>query len=162
MIRCIAAAALAAGLAALSTPALAASAETLQIYGGMAKLEANKAEAAGAVMKAAAFHDDAEVLEEAAEDFASDSDQLMGYVDALRALDLTGDQRAALDAFAEGWERASTEGAALIEAASMDPAYRARLSAWWEGLDDLDETIDEALEDILEAEGVGFDEALDD
>ena len=158
MIRSITAAALAFVIAGLSGPALGASAETLQIYGGMAKLEANKAEAAGAVMKAAAFHDDPAVLEEAAEDFASDRDQLAGYIEALGALNLSDSQRAALDAFAEGWNTAAEEGAALIEAASMESDYRARLATWWESLDDLDDTLDDALEEILEAEGVAFED----
>lgn len=155
----------AAALALLAAPAAAqesVSAETLTLYAAMSKLEANKAEAAGALLLAAMpGHSDA-VYEEAREDWESDGEQLEGYIAAIREMDLADDQRAAIDAFAEGWAEAVETGTPLVENFEDSAAYRARVFDWWESLDELDDAIDDALEDLLARHGVAFDGALED
>jgi hypothetical protein len=137
-------------------------ADPLAVYGAMAKLEANKAEAAGAVLKAAAFHDMPEVLEEAAEDFESDHAQLMAYIALLQGMEISSAQRQAVDAFEAGWTEVAATGATLIAEASGDAAFRTRVVEWWESLDDLDDVIDDALEELLEEKGIVLLEDDDD
>ncbi len=130
--------------------------ETLAAYAAMSKLEANKAEAAGAVMLAAIPDLPASVREEAAEDYASDLAQMNGYIEALQGMELDAGQADAIAQFATLWGEASAEGAQLIEAATNTPEFHARAFDWWESLDGLDDLIDDALEEILEVHGVEF------
>lgn len=136
-------------------PALAESAiqpsDTLQIYAAMAKLEANKAEAAGAVMLAAAPDVSEEVAEEAREDFASDAAQIEEYFAILDKLPLTDEQAAALGTFKDGWREAVTTASAILESGDRQAAFD-----WWESLDGLDDVIDDQLEEILEDNGVAL------
>lgn len=151
----------AACLSSVASLALAEShsltADTLAAYAAMSKLEANKAEAAGAVMLAAIPDLPDDVREEAAEDYASDLAQMDGYIEALNGMGLTEDQSAALNSFAEQWGAVSAEGTTLIAQAADTPEFHARVFAWWESLDDLDDLIDDALEEILEANGISFE-----
>ena len=134
--------------------ALAADSETLRLYAALAKLEANKAEAAGAVLLAAMPNHSDEVYEEAVEDFVSDSAQIAEYVETILAMDITDDQRAAVAAFGEGWAEAAEAARPLLAGYEDSAEYRARVFDWWESLDGLDDSVDDLLEDILEAEGI--------
>jgi hypothetical protein len=138
--------------------AVAADADTLRLYAALAKLEANKAEAAGALLLAAMPGHSDEIYAEAAEDWASDSAQIASYVSAIRELDLTDGQREAVERFATGWAEAAAAGDPLVAGYRDDAAYRAQVFDWWESLDDLDDLVDDVLEDILEAEGVAFED----
>lgn len=149
--------ALAAALSAAASAAPAADAQTLRLYAALAKLEANKAEAAGAVLLAAMpGHSDA-VYDEALEDWESDVAQIEGYIEALADMEMTAEQRANVDAFAEGWRAAVEAGTPLIEDYEDSQDYRDRVFAWWESLDGLDDLVDDMMEEMLEAEGVAFE-----
>lgn len=130
--------------------------ETLAAYAAMSKLEANKAEAAGAVMLAAIPDLPAEVREEAEADFASDVAQIDSYIAVLREMELDPEHATSIERFATAWATASSAGADLIEAAEDTAEYRQSVFAWWEGLDELDDLIDNTLEELLEANGVAL------
>lgn len=146
----------ASALLALAATAAAAHEEdavtpaTLKAYAAMAKLEANKAEAAGAVLLGVATGGSGE----AAEDFRSDADQIAGYIAALKAMDLTEAQADAIAAFDAQWTEAAARGRDLMDS---DDATLADAVAWWESLDGLDDLVDDQMEDILAAHGAGFD-----
>lgn len=131
--------------------------EVFAAYAAMSKLEANKAEAAGAVMLAAIPGLPDNVRSEAAEDYAGDLDQMAGYISTLRDMDLTEEQSDALDAFSKQWESASAEGTTLITEVEDTEEYRKQVFAWWESLDDLDDLIDDVLEGILETNGIALE-----
>lgn len=141
-------------LALLAAPAAAQDAEALKLYAMLSKLEANKAEAAGALLLAAMPGHSDEVYEEAREDWEADAAQIGDYIAEIRKLDLTADQREAVDAFAEGWAEAEAAGTPLVEGYEDSAAYRQRVFDWWEDLDGLDETIDDTLEELLADYGV--------
>lgn len=160
MIRCSAYAAI--GVLSLSSASYAdvhaLTKETLAAYAAMSKLEANKAEAAGAVMLAAIPNLPDETRREAAEDYASDLRQMEAYITALRGMDLTDGQSAAVDSFASQWGGLSATGTTLIAEAADSAAYHERVFDWWESLDELDDLIDDALEGILEENGISFEQ----
>jgi hypothetical protein len=143
---------------ALGGAALAADAETLRLYAALAKLEANKAEAAGAVLLAAMPNHSDEAFEEAVEDFESDSAQIAAYVDAILDMDVTDEQRAAVEQFGAGWAEAAEAARPLLSGYEDSESYRSRVFDWWESLDGLDDAVDDMLEDILEAEGIAFED----
>ena len=128
--------------------------DTLAIYAAMSKLEANKAEAAGAVMLAAIPDLPEEVRAEAAEDYAGDLAQIDAYIEALRGMNLTDAQAGSVDAFATQWGTVSAEGTALIGAPEDTAEYHQRVFAWWERLDGLADLLDAALEVILDENGI--------
>jgi hypothetical protein len=151
---------LASALAAMlgANAALAADAQTLRLYAALAKLEANKAETAGALLLAAIPGHSDEVYAEALEDWESDVAQIQGYIDALGEMEMTDAQRAGVDEFAAGWAVAVETGTPIIENYEDTPEYRARVFAWWESLDGLDDAVDDMMEDILKEHGVGFED----
>lgn len=135
---------------ALTGPAFAeVSTDTLKIYAAMAKLEANMAEAAGAVMLAAAARGDAEIIEEAREDYASDLAQIDAYIALLQSTDLNKAQSAAVTALVEQWGPIAAEGTTILE--HDDGVITEAAFAWWQSLDGLDDVVDDQLEAILEA-----------
>lgn len=151
--------AFAVALAALGPAAgQAADAQTLRLYAALAKLEANKAEAAGALLLAAMPGHSDEVYEEAREDWESDAAQIEDYLEAISDMDLSPAQRDAVDAFAAGWREAVEAGNPLVAGYEDSQDYRDRVFAWWESLDGLDDTVDDLLEAILEEHGVAFED----
>ena len=124
----------------------------LHIYACMAKLEANMAEAAGAVMIGAMAGGNAEIRTEAREDFNSDAGQIENYVATLRATPLNGEQTQALESFVSQWEPIAEAGRNLL--ASEDDDIQQAAFEWWQSLDGLDDLIDDQLEAILEAQGI--------
>jgi membrane protein YqaA with SNARE-associated domain len=128
--------------------------DMMKVYAAMAKLEANMAEAAGAVMMAAAGAGDERMQGEAAADFQSDLGQIDAYVIALEGMELTDSQQKALDTFKSEWGDLVNVGRALIENADDSSAYRERVAEWWQSLDSVDDAIDAELEAILEEQGV--------
>lgn len=125
-------------------------ARALKTYAAMAKLEANVAEASGAVMLAAASAGNETVRAEAMKDFQSDAGQIDKYVTALEDMDLSGDRKEALDTFKSEWRGLSNTGRALIENADDSSIYREKAFEWWQNLDAVDDTLDEQLEAILD------------
>lgn len=131
--------------------------DTLKAYAAMAKLEANKAEAAGAVMLSAIPDLSDERRAEAQEDYTSDLEQIAGYIEALKAMDLAEGPAAAVEEFARKWQAASEAGADLLTRVEDTPEYHEEVFTWWESLDGLDDLVDDQLEAILEANGVAFE-----
>lgn len=121
--------------------------DTLQIYAAMAKLEANKAEAAGAVILAAAAQGDEEILAEAREDYQSDLGQIQEYIAFLQEAPLSETQATAIASFVEQWEPVAAAGTELLN--QDDDTIRNEAYAWWESLDGLDDLVDDQLEAIL-------------
>lgn len=150
--------ALATALALAAPVVQAGDADTLRLYAALAKLEANKAEAAGAMLLAAMPDHSDEIYDEAVEDFESDAAQIAAYVEMVLDMDLTADQRAAVGRFGAGWAAAAEAARPLLAGYQDSPAYRARVFAWWESLDGLDDEIDDLLDDTLEDAGVSLDD----
>lgn len=123
----------------------------LAVYAGFAKLNENIAEAAGAVMFGT--HADAgEALRaEAIEDFRGDLAQLDGYIAKLRGMPLNPSQRSALESVAKDWAAAADAAEKLIDGKTATPDA---VSAWWESLDDIDDTVDDVLDAILRSENI--------
>lgn len=94
--------------------------DPLQIYAGMAKLEANMAEAAGAVMISTMAGGDAEIRTEALEDFNSDAGQIENYVETLRAAPLNAEQSQALESFVSQWDPIARAGRDLLGSDDAD------------------------------------------
>lgn len=136
--------------------AAASDAETLRLYAALAKLEANKAEAAGALLLAAMPDHSDKIYEEAVEDWESDAAQIAGYLELLDGMEMTEEQRESLRTFADGWAAAVEAGTPLLKGYEDTPEYRQRVFAWWESLDGLDDAVDDMMEDILEAHGVAL------
>lgn len=126
--------------------------DALQIYAAMAKLEANMAEAAGAVMAGAMAGTDGDIRTEALEDFNSDVSQIESYVTSLRAASLNDAQTQALDMFESEWTPIAKAGEELLKSDEADIQQAA--FAWWESLDGLDDLIDDQLEAILKDQGI--------
>jgi hypothetical protein len=148
----------AAALALGAQAAQAATPDTLRLYAALAKLEANKAEAAGALLLAAMpDHSDA-VYAEAVEDFESDSDAIAEYVEAILEMDITDAQRSAVEAFGAGWAEAAEAARPILAGYEDSAAYREMVFDWWESLDGLDDAVDDMLEDILEENGIAFED----
>lgn len=126
--------------------------DAMQIYAGMAKLEANMAEAAGAVMAGAMAGDNTDIRAEALEDFNSDVSQIKGYVSALRDASLNDAQTQALDTFESEWTPIAEAGEKLLQSDAAD--IKEAAFEWWESLDGLDDLIDDQLEAILKDQGI--------
>jgi hypothetical protein len=117
----------------------------------MAKLEANVAEAGGAVILAAASGGDDAIRGEAMADFQSDAGQIDHYVTALEGMDLSKGERETLDSFKTQWRGLSARGRALIENADGSDMIREQALEWWQSLDSIDNTLDAQLKATLDA-----------
>jgi hypothetical protein len=151
---------LAAAAIMATTPALAAdpTAETLRIYAGMAKLEANVVETAANVAIATLMFDAVDAYDETAEEAGEDIEAIAYYLAELRELSLSDDQKTGLDAFEAAWTPLAAEARALLDAAAGGKPDRAAVYAWWEKLERMDDIVDDKLEAILEAHGVAFED----
>lgn len=141
-------------------PALASEAlSDLQIYGILSKLEANKAEAAGALLKHAFAAEGSPERAEAAEDFTTDAAAIEAYLELLEGQALPEDTAEELDEFKAAWAKAMA-GAAELQKVSVEAngiaQARARSYEWWESLDEADDAIDEALDGFLEAKAAAL------
>jgi hypothetical protein len=153
----------AAGLAAalgLAGPLAAQDGPTLadfEIYAAFAKLESNISETT-LLVALAALLDEEETGERAelAEAFEEDAAQVAGYLDFLRAADLTDDQRAVVTAFDGMWAAHVEKGEALIGEPGTTPGHAERLLAFWEELDEIDELVDEKLETLRAGAGAAW------
>jgi len=130
---------------------LSEAATPMAVYAAMAKLEANVAEAGGAVMLAAASGGADAVRGEAMADFQSDAGQIDHYVTALEGMDLSRGERETLDTFKAQWRESAPLGRALIENADGSDMVREQALEWWQSLDTLDATLDAQLKATLEA-----------
>lgn len=133
----------------------------LQIYAAFAKLEANIAEAGGALALRALRTDEASRAE-LAEDYQDDIETIEDYVELLESFELTDEQRSALEAFRAAWEPVAAEGARLIAEEGDDlEVSRQEVSAWWDTTRDIDDTIDDALDGLLEVYGASIETQVD-
>jgi plasmid stabilization system protein ParE len=143
-----------------AAPALAAdpSAETLKIYAGMAKLEANLVETAANVAIATLMFDTVDAYDETAEEAEEDIEAIAYYLAELRKLGLSDDQKAGLDAFEAAWTPLAAEVKTLLDAAASGTPDRAAVYAWWEKLERMDDIVDDKLTAILETHGVPYED----
>jgi plasmid stabilization system protein ParE len=149
-----------AAAALAAAPALAAgpSPETLKIYAGMAKLEANVVETAANVAIATLMAGDVDAYDETAEEAEEDIEAIAYYLAELRKLALSDDQKAGLDAFEAAWTPLAAEAKALLDAAASGAGDGAAVYAWWEKLERMDDIVDDKLTAILTAHGVAYDD----
>jgi hypothetical protein len=139
-------------------PSAEVTAETLKIYAGLAKLEANVVETAGAVALASLMAGNVDAYDESAEEAEEDIEAIADYLTELRALGLTDAQRAALDEFEAAWAPLAAEAKALLSAAASGAVDRDAVYAWWERVERKDQIVDDALDATLETHGVSFDD----
>jgi len=113
-------------------------------YAAFSKLEANLAEMTAGTFLGFVMEDGVESAFEV-DDPAEDIAAAEAYVARLEGMNLSDDERAALDAFKERWSGLMTARDTL-----MDEGPNAEtLSAYWEEVNAIDEIMDDALEGML-------------
>lgn len=130
-------------LAKFSNPAM-------QNYAALAKIESNLGEAASQVYLHAALPAKHEAREDLAKGFQSDVKTIEANIVRIDAAKLTGKAADDFAAFKTGWGKAKGLSEALLSASAEAPADPAALIAHAKAYDDLDDSIDDALEAVAE------------
>jgi hypothetical protein len=117
----------------------------LDKYAAFAKIEANIAEAsAGLFLQQLLSGEDAERALEI-DDYRQDFDAVEEYVAQLEGMDLTEEERQALDRFQDGWSDLQEMRQAIEGAEEAEPD---QIIAYWEQVTRLDDVVDNVLDSI--------------
>jgi hypothetical protein len=128
----------------------------LQIYAAFAKLEANIAEASAAAILSV-LRSDSEARALLAREYYDDVLSIEQYVRLIESYELTGEQQEAIEAFKEVWTPLAEEGNALVASSEDADALVSDTFDWWNRVQDVDDTVDIALDALLETYGASIE-----
>lgn len=132
--------------------------DTLAIYAGLAKLEANVDELAASLAMFALNEGEGEF----AENYDEDEGAVYGYLRALERLNITDEMRTELEDFRAAFKAVEDAGEEILEASDVTPeALREDVNALYTQFEDLDDKVDGMLEALLTENSVVLDTAKD-